>query len=721
MITTSFVQGSAIGRTRPLALVAALAVLVASLAGARPVGAQTKVEATTPAGGWYQPGTITPVVVTIEAGGATSGLISIQFEGMTVASQVFDIPGGSTKRIVVSTPTPPWGGNGSVVVDTGDDTITARLGLTTAGESELVGVFSALADRGLDAIADLTVDLGQARLFAIDPALLDTSGETLRVFTHVVAMPDELNGLGDRLRDLEDWIIAGGQLIVDGPPEAAVPLELGAPIGDTSGQATYRFGQGTVMFTNGDISARGFDGIISPTPSATNQNMPFGGFGTMPATPFLAADAGFRVPEILSLVVFLLLYIALAGPVAYTIIRRSNREPALWLIIPALAILATGGVWIFGRQLRENVNTAHATLVADLPSGQTIASQTLVASPGGGDVGVVLPDTWRPASRSFDDMMMGMEFGQVTTGAPFERDGELLVDLAPGGIAVVQAETRRPVTAERSWEASLEVIDDVLVGTVTNLTQYELTDVTVSSGIAIDRIRTVGPGETVEVSMGKPGRVVTGEDPTTSRMWQVDMNDSEEAINPSIWSGWVVANPHLVSPENILILGWTRDAPGPLSTSNGQPVTNGRTGFLTVEPLVARDGLIGPATNRVRILRGWESTRVNDASRAQFDEFGVAIRITPTSDPTGQELVLKVPLFVAALDLWDGTDWIPAGMADHLGTTTFAVPDGSFADGSLYLRFRLGDEWWGQAEVFPTVRSRVPDDEVFELAGADDV
>lgn len=707
--------------TRLLAAVVATW-LIGVFVPATPAGAQTDVDVTTPADGWYQPGNVTPFIVTIEADGAASGTIRVEFEQIVLATKTFEIAGGSTKRIVVSAPTLPWGGFGNVIVDTGDDIIRAQMNLNAANADELVGVLPALAGRGLEATADLTVDTGQARLFAFDPVFLDSGPEALGAFTYVVAAVEDLDDLGPRLEAVEDWVADGGRLVVDTAPETPLPFDPGEPLGGSNSIARYRLGSGSVEFTNGVIAASGFDDVIAPSASVNTQNTPFGGFGTMPATPYLAADAGVRVPEIGSIVLFLLAYIAIAGPIAYALIRRRNREPALWLIVPGLAVLATAGVWIFGRELRDNVNSAHATLVVDQPVGRTITTQTLVAAPGGGLVGVELPDDWRQAPASFDDMMMGMEFGGgLPVANPIQQDGELVVDLAPGGVGVVHAETRRPINGDRAWDVTLDLVDDELVGTVTNLTEHTLTSVTISSGQSIQRISSISAGETVEVKVSRPGRYVTGEDPLMSQMWQIDMSNNTSPVNPSVLSTWLTNNPSIAAPDNVLVLGWTRDAAGPLETTSGRSVTDGRTGFMAVEPITASNDLIGPATNRVRILRGWETTRVIDDSRAQWEEFAVTMQITPTSDPTDRELVIAVPRFVAAMDVWNGDEWLPAGMVDIVGDSAFALPSGAFDDGSLYVRFQLGDEWWGRSDVFPSLRMQIPDDEVLVLQGADDV
>ncbi len=119
-----------------------------------------------------------------------------------MATQPFEIAGGSTKRFVVPTPTTPWAVNGRVIVETGDETISSRLApVNPANADEIVGVMPSLAARASQATATLSVETGQARLFAFDPTLLDIGPAALGSFTYLVAAPDDLESLGSNITE----------------------------------------------------------------------------------------------------------------------------------------------------------------------------------------------------------------------------------------------------------------------------------------------------------------------------------------------------------------------------------------------------------------------------------------------------------------------------------------------------------------------------------------
>ena len=115
----------------------------------------------------------------------------------------------------------------------------------------------------------------------------------------------------------------------------------------------------------------------------------------------------------------------------------------MWLAIPALAVVTALGVWVIGLQLREGANTAHTTIVADLPTARQILSHVLVTSPNGGLEGIELPEGWRSVSTNEENWGGPI----AVAAAPILRDGALLTELDPGGIGVL-APDRRKMLAE---------------------------------------------------------------------------------------------------------------------------------------------------------------------------------------------------------------------------------------------------------------------------------
>ena len=707
---------------------AALGLLLV-LAGAGPAWADTDLEITTPADGRYQPGQQTPLLVTLTApDGAISGTITVNFEGQLAGSERVEVPGGSTKEFVMIVSTPPWGAAGSVRFDadgSSADDVEARLGLTANREDELVAVFDDLGAADIPATADLDVDLGQARLYRFDPALLAEGPDVLSVFSQVVVTSSDLNQLGpDGVAVLEAWVGgSGGTLVVDEDPATSLPLSFDS----SSDGAGLAVGTGRIVFTDGRIAESGFDGALAPTPSRSTDEFPWSsGFGGAPTSMTLVQDAGITLPSIRVLLLVLFAYVILAGPLLWVLLRRSNREPLQWLLLPALALLTTGGVYVAGLALREDANSAHATVIADLPNMQSVSTQVLVTSPNGGREGIQLDDGWVPVSTIGEEEWFAEgPFGGVdrSNSPPVQVGDDLVTELPPGGIRVLSATTSSITDTDPSWAVDLAEVDGKLQGTITNLTPHTLEEVFVSAGAGYDNASAVEPGESVEITLSNHHLPPTSNDRFMESLWQFDPwgpNQRNSSVNIGALMNWLSRNPSVRTPGFILVGGWTNAEQGPLRTAGGRQVTNGRTAFLTV---TTADGATGGEPYRLELLRGWNSTQVTDRPGNECAEFSVTLRML-VADPggIGSDPVLDLSKRgVAAFDLWDGQEWIPAGMADtSADRVVVAVPPGAVADDQLYLRMNLSCEFWGFANPFPDLRPATAEDEVYALGALGD-
>ncbi|MEZ5412039.1 MAG: hypothetical protein R2761_28645 [Acidimicrobiales bacterium] len=711
---------------RLLAAAGALAVAAAGpIVAASPAAADTTLEVTTPADGHYLGGGMPiPLLVSIKADGAVKGTLVATFDGTFAGAQPVEVPGGSSKQVLFVVTPPPWSTSGQISFDGGSgDSASARLNLQSAGSDEMVGVLPSLTEgRDLPATAQLDVDLGVARLYPFDPALLDAGGpDALGAFSQVLATPDDLAALPDsQLNALRAWVgTTGGTLVVDATPDAAIPLEAEPVPGATDGSAT--FGVGQVRFSDGRASTSAYDGIFGPTVPRDTAEFPFGAnaFGLAPTTILLASDAGVRIPAIGTLVGLLVVYGLVAGPVLWLVLRRTRRETFLWLALPALAVVATGAVYGLGRAMRNDTSTAHATIVADLPATRVITTEVLVTAPGGGRAGVELGEGWRPVQSVSDEQFFGpAPFGGIGGGGSTRQqslDGNnLMTDLPAGGVGVVSAETAQPA-AEPSWSFDLHTTDNGLAGTITNLSDSELENIMVVSGQGFDQVGSLGPGESAEVTLNGANRPVLTSDRMAEQLMNGDpFTPNDKAANPGLLGNWLSRRPMLRSPGFVTAVGWTRDQPGPLHTARGATVDKGRTAFLTTAR-VDTSGL-DAANGRIELVRG-TSTRVADRSGANdCTDLTVTARLTAAA-AVAQPVLDVSTRSVAALDIWTGGGWLPAGLDGVAGgpDVALALPDGANDDGTVYLRLQMTCDVWGIADPFPSLRSADASDEVVPI------
>jgi hypothetical protein len=673
-----------------------IAVLVIAVIGVSPAAADTIIAVTTPAGGLVQPGRANVVIVTLTSDVASTGTVILDFEEGDRVSQEVELPAGSRKEITLITEVPLWGAFGTVRYDpSGDgDPASARIELPAAGPDELVAVLPDLAGRQLPAEAALTVDVGRARLHAVDPSLLDLGDVALSPFGQLLATVGDLDRLAPtQLEAVEQWLVsAGGLLVVDEPQGTALPGGLDE-LADTTG---------AVRFTDGRASAGRYDGLLDPTASrslADWQGISFGGEST---TGNLAQDAGVRTPGIGLLLIGLVLYSVVVGPVVWLVLRARRRETLLWVAAPLVAVLSTGAVGVVGRSVRLDASTAHATLVVDQPGGQGIESQVLITSAGGGEVGVELADGWHPSrlgSYGVHDLVREPE--QYTGPA----GDTLLVEAPTGGVGIVSGRSGL-LPSRPAWSIDVERSGDGLALTTVNQTDHVLHEVVVASGEDVHVLDSVNPGESVEVELAGSLEPSFLSDNLMERLSMSSWGSDDGPANEPLLMNWLQQNPHYRQGGSVLIAGWTREEPGPLTTSTGRPIESGRTAYLVSEPL-DRDQF----HQMTELIRGGDTSEL--AGRGDLGERCISgvgtIRITPGAALEGESLAVDIdPGNSPVADLWVDGQWVELPV-DGPGAGA-VIPGSALVDGSIYVRAAFDCELWGETGVMPQLRLATDDD-----------
>lgn len=712
----SLLIGLAIGSVIGVALTVALAPGAA---------AETTLEVESPAGeyGRSDSGTVV-LLVTVSADGAANGNVVVAMDGVAVASEPLEVPGGSSKTVALTVPASGWAGY-EVIFDAEDedDAASTRIELRRAAGDELVAVFPSLAARGMPDTADLTVDVGRARLFVFDPALLDLGREAIGVFGYAIVAGEDLDRLPEPAREaLWSWVaLRGGSLVLTGDPgDVALPEDRSVEFAPDDPRRAW-LGSGSVLFA-GDRLDDGYDGLLAPRTARAGED----GFwvDSWTRTAALARDAGVTVPPIGVLVIALVVYAILAGPLLWMLLRRSRREPLLWLALPLLAVLVTGVLYGAGRRIRESAGSAHASLVADVLGEQYRASYVLVTSPHGGSAGVSLAPGWSQLPL-FDE---GLEFGfdggsSVSAGVgPSERGAQVLIDLDPGGFGVVAAQAGIAAGAAPSFGVTTRVEGLWLHVDVVNQSGYTLHEVVAgSSSDTRRRDDPLAPGETFSLRLPVPkwvdssfgdvllDEVLWGGSFMGDEFFEGDPVDEARESSPAIVADFLGANAHLRGEEFITVVGWTREPAAPLDTHTGGPPDSGSTALLTVARL---DQAHSDGANRVTALRGYQNTSVLDLSDGSCSEGAVTLRILRVGGFAPDETaVLDRPTRgLAGLDVWNGRSWVPARVADLNRDHVIELPAAAVVDDAVHVRMAPECAAFGAGVLAPELRPLAADD-----------
>ncbi len=678
------------------------------LASASPASAEPAVSVSTPAGERYVPGQPVALLVEISANRATDGTIRVRLDGTEVATKDFEVAGGATKTIVVIADTVIWGGNLVVDVRSSDGNVSVRPVLNHDREAELVGVLPSMQGRGLPASARTTTADRIARTYDIGENILLAGPAALQMFDGMIGSEQDFSALPFGFQtSITHWLAGGGTLFVNEPPGAAI-VALGIP---ESTEPERAFGFGRVVYTDGAVGRGQLEGLIAPT-RLTNQDEFGQNFNPGFSGQILLRDAGITIPGIGVLLILMGIYILAVGPGLFLALRRIHRQPLIWLAIPAVAVVAVGAVYGVGRAQRADVDLAHATIVANSNGVLIERSEILVASSNGGFAGVEIGAGFVPGSRTIN------RFGQQLGMPPEDRDNTIGFDLNPGEVSRLLMERVTPSSTAGPFDIKVTNTGDrKLAGTVTNTSGFDLVEVQVVAGNDVLNLGSLLDGETKDVTLDdRFAYVSAGNDTLFSQMEQdffngfpPDEND-RSAVNAGAFNDFVQRYPNSRAPGQVMALGWTRDAPAPVLSNQGDEIVKGRTAFVGLVP-IEDDGnpLVQYGEAFAEVQRVFDFEMAGQAE-GQFVEVPMEMhfRLPSNADPAGR-YVLEIPNDIVVLEIWDGAAFVPSedrAKAAEVGrTSTIGLTPSEVINGTVQIRAGFGQ--FGRSPT-PVLRSALP-------------
>jgi hypothetical protein len=588
----------------------------------------------------------------------------------------------------------------------------------------------------------------EARIAQVDPGLLEFGRAGVAAFDVLAGSESDLADLPDTHEQaLLHWLARGGVLLIDAPAEAAARVlpEDAAP----TAIGWRRVGRGSVHATDGAIADGGFPDVLMPTESGgsvEDGHLAFGmgNFGmqefAMPIEMTLAQGAGFRLPEARDLLILLLVYAVLVGPVSSLVLRKLGKRTLAWATVPALAAVFTGAVYVQGEELRRSTGTSYSTVLEVTPYGTTATVHVLVGSKSGGESVLSAPPNW-----STSTLANPFEFGFGPAFGPgFDAESareevaqladrtEIGVDLSPGefrGLRLVGELPGQPaVTAVATTNENGHA--DVVV---TNNLTVELHDVVVFVEDEYEEIGSIAGGASVDVALdGLDGQ--SSANRADTRAWdalergnpffddfgmQREIDDPlAEPVEPGLWADTLQRRgQNLRIPGEVAVVGWTTELPSPV-TQRGTDLLEGHTMIIARAAIEAGgEDLADTAVTRTLVRANGD---VRWAEWGGFENFGggsasgVYRFLVP--DTVGDRavdldrLVLLLPERTKRAEWYTRDGWL--NLYPGLGEDrVVAIPPEALLSGSLYVRF----------DPISDLRAGRDDPQVFELPPGSDL
>lgn len=687
-------------------MLALAAILATTFVGAGSASAASELDVTVGYGGYVLPGRAFPVAVSVTTDRLVQGQLEASVrsgfgdgENVSVSMPV-EVPGGGAKRYLLTLPGTTVFQGAPMEVDVslleGGDVVARSAGrpVRIADDRELVGLLPGATPReGLPAPVSLAVEGGVATFFAVGAAELDQAPASLGPLGSIAVGADELGQLAPAVqRRVLAWLEHGGTLLVGAPPGTTVAGLPDAWQPGPSGNGTAVLGR--VRLVGDRIATGRWADLVYPSPAPVAVDGRFGPFG-MPQSVggSLGADAGLRVPRLGWLLLFLLAYAVIVGPITAIVLNRSGRAELAWVVIPAVAIVFTAGTWAIAQGLRSSAGLAHAAIVETSPAGARSSTFVGIAARGRTDARLSIAEgTWTARQFNGGDGGFGAGIGRTAVGG---SGPEAVLRLAAGQFAVAQLTGPAPdvgtleVTADSSADGQAS-------GLVRNATEVRLEEVAVFVGSTATEVGALEPGEErpwrIEGAAGLDRNLMF--ELVDARTWEQASGvrggfDDDSPVNYPAWVGGTPLSGSSRPAGMAVAVGWTRDHRPGVEVNGGSRETKGRAAFVATAP-VTPTGTITDMTVRGEPVRGaFGGGGFMDGAGS----LGSMLRLVlpDGAAPTGQ-LVARLPL-AGRVEVWNGRTWEiaadtdPAELGqDPLGGLDVPVPSNAVVDGQVFLR-----------------------------------
>ena len=493
-------------------------------------GEQLGLEVDAGFGGAVVPQASLPITVTMSPTRPFRGQVRVVSDhnaGRQVRVEEVEVPGGSTKvfRFVV-----PRAHRVEVQVTEGGEGVSVHVPLRSA-ERYLVGVLDGDVPANAPPLRAYATDQ-PGQFVSLASAWLDHPG-ALSSLSAVVATPEVLESLSDQARrQLAAAVVEGMDLVVTPTRPGAVDLEalgLPSPVTDTSAASglpdTLAVTPTTAAWTLGaddatpgpDVAAVtqagrgriavsgiapgagpvGTDGtywghLLQPTARIVGGEGD--GFDNAQVDPTLASRSlrpeSLTVPPIGWIVIFLVAYVVVVGPVNGVVLSRANRRELAWVTVPAVTLVFTAGAWVAS---------------ADQASSDGLAGQAAYWIDGqGSEISVTAV---RAPRRDTHEVTLTGGPWQVTTGGFGEaavirtRGDEVDVELTLEALQVGGVVAERPAQTGPPLDVAATVAAGRVEVEVTNRSPWPLENATLRAGTASERFGSLAAGATEIVTL----------------------------------------------------------------------------------------------------------------------------------------------------------------------------------------------------------------------------
>jgi len=205
------------------------------------------------------------------------------------------------------------------------------------------------------------------------------------------------------------------------------------------------------------------------------------------------------LPSIKTIIIILIIFILLVGPINYVALKRLDKRELIWLTIPLIVIMLSASIYVLGFRTRLRQPIANNVSIIDVNAKNNMASITTKSGLMGfknGDWNIEFDKESDVFLEDRDDYDILQRFGDKEIVTEYILDKEKHLILNKAGILDVQTVTiEDEVEFESKIDTDFKLEEGRIVGQVNNLSDLNLEDVVIFYGNSYKKVGDLKAGE----------------------------------------------------------------------------------------------------------------------------------------------------------------------------------------------------------------------------------
>lgn len=305
------------------------------------------------------------------------------------------------------------------------------------------------------------------------------------------------------------------------------------------------------------------------------------------------------LPSMKTILIILILFILLVGPINYFVLKRIDKRELLWVTIPIIVVVFSTSIYILGfkTRLRQPIsNNVSIIKIDDESKTAMVSTRAGLMGFKNGDWHITLDKNSEALLDGIRDYDVLQRFGdkEVVTEYIFDKENHVIFKKA----GILDVET---ITINNEIEFNDEIVSDIvikdgkLVGTVNNIPDLNLQDMIIFYGSRYKKLGDFKEGEEskkFEVYINKKNTVkdwygimdsIYGYRGSRSKN---AANEAEDILNNNvkrdILEGLMDSKLSLINRNRFFILAWNKDDIGSTIKINGKEAKNINRNLLLI-------------------------------------------------------------------------------------------------------------------------------------------